>query len=195
MDNEIYVIFNEFRNLLFLLLLMPILTINEALLLRPLQIDDARPLAALGNHPEIAANMMNRFPHPYRYADAYNFIQQVALPKADQIYGIVFRGQLIGVCGIHPQEDVRSPNAELGYWLGADFWGQGLMQLALQGLIAYAWEHWPHLQRIYASIFSSNLASQKLILKLGFQQEACFSNAILKNNQLQDELIFARYRP
>ena len=43
-------------------------------------------------------------------------------------------GTLIGACGIDPRDE----GTELGYWLGAGYWGHGFMTEAARAVIDYA---------------------------------------------------------
>jgi ribosomal-protein-alanine N-acetyltransferase len=170
------------------------IAIEPNFFLRPLEIADAKRLALLANNPKIASKMTNLFPHPYKYSDAYNFITKVAQQKVDQIWGIDWQGELVGVCGIHPQEDVYAPNAELGYWIGEEYWGNGITAKAVEALINFSWEKWKILERIFAGIYSNNPQSARVLQKLGFEQEACFKRSILKLGELLDTHIYAVYR-
>jgi len=45
--------------------------------------------------------------------------------------------------------------------------------------------------RIYARPYPHNLASQKLLEKVGFKKEAVLKNAFFKNGEYLDELIYS----
>jgi len=48
--------------------------------------------------------------------------------------------------------------------------------------------------RVFASVFSNNIASMQLLLKSGFKQEAILRNAIFKNKQFYDNHIFVIFK-
>lgn len=168
--------------------------IEQNFFLRPLEIEDAKRLASLANNPKIASKMTNQFPHPYKYADAYQFITKVAQQKKEQIWGIDWQGELVGVCGIHPQEDVQAPNAEIGYWVGEEYWGNGISPLAITALINFSWKKWKVLERVFAVIYSNNPQSERALQKVGFEKEASFKRSILKLGELLDAHVYATYR-
>ena len=87
----------------------------------------------LANDRRIAENT-TRIPHPYRLADAEQFVATVNQRDGEACFVIMLDGTLIGACGIDPRDD----GAELGYWLGAGYWGRGFMTEAARAVIDYA---------------------------------------------------------
>ena len=79
---------------------------------------------------------------------------------------------LIGSIGLLLQGESRlsvgENEAEIGYWLGEDFWGKGYMTEAALQIIHYAFEEL-HLTRLWASVYKENIASQRVIEKCGFR--------------------------
>ena len=58
--------------------------------------------------------------------------------------------------------------AEIGYWLGEDFWGKGYMTEAALQIIHYAFEEL-HLTGFWASVYKENIASERVVEKCGFR--------------------------
>jgi [ribosomal protein S5]-alanine N-acetyltransferase len=85
-------------------------------------------------------------------------------------WGIALKStqQLIGSCGFtwHPSE----AGAEIGYELSSQFWSQGIMSEALSAILQYGFEV-RHLEFVMAEVMLDNVASQKLLMKLGFQRQ------------------------
>src|SRR5690606_1289670 len=77
------------------------------------------------------ADRLERLPSPYTRADAVGFIEVIAQRPDERPYAITLNDRLIGIVGLSYHEG-RPP--ELGYWLGEEFWGQGLMSEAARGL-------------------------------------------------------------
>ncbi len=63
--------------------------------------------------------------------------------------------------------------------------GKGLMTEALYVAIAYVFQHW-HLHRIEANIMPTNLASIKVVEKLGFANEGRSVKYLKINGQWED---------
>lgn len=98
--------------------------------------------------------------------------------------------QAVGGVGITPQKDIGRKNAELGYWLGKDYWGQGVMTNVIKDIVSLAFDKFA-INRIYAKPFETNIASHKVLEKAGFVLEARFKKTIIKNEELLDELFYA----
>ena len=160
------------------------------IILRPWHMNDAEYLAEIANNSNIAKFMMNQFPHPYTLENANAFINMATLNTPKNILAIDLNGKAIGGIGIHLQADVYCKNAELGYWLGEDYWGKGYITKAVQLMVEYAFTNF-EIERIFAKPFGSNKASQRVLEKAGFTFEAKLSKTIFKNNVYEDELIYA----
>jgi [ribosomal protein S5]-alanine N-acetyltransferase len=75
---------------------------------------------------------------------------------------------VIGTCGYMFHKP--SFRAELGYDLARPYWGRGIMTEALQAIIRFGFEELG-VNRFQALVMPGNVASIKLLLKLGFQEE------------------------
>ena len=158
--------------------------------LRPWELSDLDDLVRYANNSKIAANMTNRFPHPYTEKDGQEFIRRFQSNNPVQIFVIEYEGELVGAIGVHPQKDIMAKNAELGYWVAEPFWGKGIATESIRQIVIYAFKTFD-INRIFARPFGSNKASQKVLEKSGFQLEARFDKTIFKNGVYQDELIYA----
>lgn len=76
---------------------------------------------------------------------------------------------LLGCCGIY-EMDAYNSNADLGYWLLPEYWGSGIMHECLLSVLRFAFDEL-HLHRLEAEIEPANIASAKLVQKLGFEWE------------------------
>jgi [ribosomal protein S5]-alanine N-acetyltransferase len=79
---------------------------------------------------------------------------------------------LIGSCGFTWIKEANA--AEIGYELSSQFWKQGIMSEALRSILHYGFEN-KGLDFVVAQVMLENLASKKLLEKLGF-----YSQGILK---------------
>lgn len=161
--------------------------------LRPLTDDDAQTIAIMGNNKLIADNMRDVFPHPYHAHHAVAFINNVKQQNPTRVFGIVANDILVGTCGIFPADDVYRNSAEVGYWLGQDYWGQGIALQALNLLVDYGFNTLG-MHRIYASVFEPNTASAKVLQKAGFIHEGTRRQSVYKNGQHLNELLFAKLK-
>jgi len=138
---------------------------TERLALRAPRLEDAKAFAVLANDRRIAENMA-RIPHPYRVADAKDFIG-TASKAAGQTHFVVTLadGTVIGTCGLSPA-DGDAP--ELGYWIGVPFWGKGYATEATRAVIDYAFTDAGY-DSILGAARVTNPASRRVLEKCGFQ--------------------------
>ena len=136
---------------------------TERLVLRAPRLEDAKTVAALANDRRIAENTA-RIPHPYRIADAEQFIAVVNKDGGETCFAIMFGKALVGLCGIDPRED----GPEIGYWLGVPYWGRGFATEAVRAMIDHAFGGLQH-ETLQAGARVSNPASRRVLEKCGFQ--------------------------
>ena len=85
-------------------------------------------------------------------------------------------------------------NAEIGYWLGQQYWGQGIAAKALHRFCTEVFSTHPEVWRLSASILAPNTASMRVAEKAGFHEEAVLRQAAYKRETLMDLHIFAVLR-
>jgi RimJ/RimL family protein N-acetyltransferase len=136
---------------------------TERLVLRAPRLGDAKTVAALANDRQIAENTA-RIPHPYRLADAKDWIADANKNPDEQHYVITLaNGALIGACGLEARD-----GPSIGYWLGQPYWGKGYATEALHALIDHAFGDLDH-EALQASARVTNPASRRVLEKCGFQ--------------------------
>lgn len=139
------------------------------LLLRPWQDSDAESLYQYASDPQVgpAAGWA-----PHTSVDESRQIIRTILAEPET-YALVLRstGQAIGSAGLmlpgYSNLGLGEGEAELGYWLGAPYWGQGLMPEAAQELIRYGFEELG-LHTIWCAHFEGNIQSRRVQEKCGF---------------------------
>ncbi len=165
-------------------------------ILRPWKLSDAESLTRYANNKKIADNLRNTFPQPYTLEDAKWFIANATEKNGTTqlTYAIDVRGEAVGSIGVACKDDVAKKSAELGYWLGEPFWGNGIMPRAVMQICSEAFERFD-LVRIYSEVFAYNKASQRTLEKAGFALEGVLRKSIYKNGKIYDSYIFAKIRP
>jgi RimJ/RimL family protein N-acetyltransferase len=136
---------------------------TERLVLRAPRHSDVAAIAALASDRRVAINTA-RIPHPYDEADAERFIASVNRRDGEACFVMTFNERLIGACSIDPREDAP----ELGYWLGAPYWGRGFATEAARALIDHAFGDLEH-EALQAGARVSNPASRRVLEKCAFQ--------------------------
>lgn len=77
--------------------------------------------------------------------------------------------ELLGTCGFYDL-DTESRNTDMGYWLHSEYWGQGIMYECIPVILQYAFKNMD-IHRVEAEVEPQNLASRRLLGKLGFSYE------------------------
>lgn len=158
---------------------IPTLT-TPRLLLRRFDAADAPALQTLVSDRRIAATTLN-IPHPYPDDGALTFIlltHESAASGAAFSFAVVRRADaaLLGAVGLHPLPALQ---AEIGYWIGVPHWGQGYASEAVRRVIAFGFNTL-RLNRIYANYFTTNLASARVMHKVGMAYEGTMKGHIRK---------------
>jgi len=141
---------------------IPVLETKRLTLRAPCH-EDVKAIALLANDRRIAENT-TRIPHPYRVADAEHFVANVNRHDGEACFVLMLDGTLIGACGVDPRDE----GAELGYWLGAGYWGHGFMTEAARAVIDYAFGDLRH-EGLQSGARVSNPASRRVLEKCAFQ--------------------------
>ncbi len=152
--------------------------------------DIAELLPLIGTH-EVAATTL-RIAHPYTEQDARDFFALAQEP--DKIWlAITLRadGRQIGGAGL--RLDLQHQHAELGYWLGLPYWGQGYATEAAREMLRYGFEDLG-MHRIHASHFRHNPASGRILKKIGMRYEGCQREHLLKWDQFVDSELYGILR-
>ena len=161
--------------------------------LRDWKISDLKSLVEHANNYNIAKWLTNQFPYPYTENDGKAFIESDIKDNTSKIFAIDVNGEAVGSIGIFVQSDIHQKSAEIGYWLSEKYWGNGIISKAIKEIVDYGFETFD-IVRIYARPFSTNKGSQKALEKAGFTLEAKLKNAIYKNGEYLDELIYSTCR-
>jgi RimJ/RimL family protein N-acetyltransferase len=154
---------------------------------------DADSIVKYANNRRISINLRDRFPYPYRRADAEAFLAAAMSQQPESDFTIASATEAIGGIGFHRQVDVHRLSAEIGYWLGEPFWGQGIATRAVRALTEWVFATSP-LVRLYAHVFEWNPASARVLEKAGYTLEGRLRRSVLKEGQLIDQLMYAIVR-
>ena len=99
--------------------------------IRPWRLDDAESLVRHANNRKVWIALRDVFPHPYRIEDAHTFLKSVTTSEPVTLFCIEVDSAAVGGIGIRIGADVHRQTAELGYWLGEEFWRGGIMTEAV----------------------------------------------------------------
>ncbi len=126
-------------------------------------------LAFLEEQREVYRGMAERL----RTGESYNLaIEEVAKPGL--IGGIGARPRL------HPQQ------IDIGYWLGVPYWNNGYMTEAVRLVCHFSFVYLDA-ARAYATAFTSNVASRKVLEKNGFSVDGTLRSHVFKRGEWRDQ--------
>ncbi len=145
------------------------------------------------NNRNVWINLRDRFPHPYTIADARNWLDSVVGITPETNFAIALADEAIGGIGYTVQHDVDFRSAEIGYWLGEEYWSRGIATEALIALTDHAFAN-HDLCRLYAHVFDWNPASARVLEKAGYMFEGRLRKSVTKDGQTIDQLIYAVVR-
>ncbi|MBL6448398.1 GNAT family N-acetyltransferase [Fulvivirga sp. 29W222] len=153
--------------------------------LRTLEESDADQIAFHANNPNIAHFTAN-VPYPYKKEDAIVWISKtrsgMQLGK-QYTFGIEYDKRIVGAIGL--KVDDSNNEAEVGYWLGEEYWNKGLCTDALQAVVRFGLDSLK-LHKINGSYLSHNLASSRVLNKCGFIVDCVLKDHIFKNDKYFD---------
>lgn len=124
------------------------------------------------------------------------FLENTKNSAADNFY-LALKGsdQIIGEISLHRDQIRYNVNSiTLSYWLGEDYIQQGYMHEALEALIDFLFHH-RNIEIISARVFSHNIASQRLLEKLGFESEAYLKHAVRNyEGEVFDDILYVLFK-
>ncbi|KZN61790.1 hypothetical protein N473_22040 [Pseudoalteromonas luteoviolacea CPMOR-1] len=166
---------------------------NKNVVLRPLEPTDGVELVNHLNNPNVIRYLSDRLPKPYTPQDAKWWLE-VGQSQNALNYAIEYDGQFCGVIGAYLPDDLSSPqDAELGYWLGECFWGNGIGTHAVVLFIAKFFEK-TSLQALYNPVSSPNQASIRVMEKAGFGLKHITRKTALHQGEACDEHVYVLKR-
>lgn len=157
------------------------------LILRPYKLEDAETVQLLANDKDIATNTEN-LPYPYELHMARSWIaSHQDLYDQDILLNLAVttrkHSKVIGAIGF--EFNLKNDHAELGYWLGRDYWGQGYATEAARRMLHFGFTDLK-LHRIHAVHLSMNPTSGKVLQKIGMQHEGRQREHIKKWGKYED---------
>lgn len=169
---------------------------TERLTIRRPEIGDVDALHQRRNHPDAARYQDWTFPYPTD--TARQTISGAAVmdgPAEDEWWmaTIVERGTgtIVGDIGIHQRFQGRA--VEIGYTLHPDHWGRGLATEAVSAMVDALAEGGVH--RLSATTHPDNVASIRLLERLGFEFEGRGVEAYFDDDGPGDGLLFGLTAP
>ena len=142
---------------------------TQRLILREWQESDAEQLFVYASDPRVADNAGFK-PHESEENSLEIIRTILSVPENYALFHRK-RGYIIGSMGLMignaSNLKLADNEAELGYWLGVPFWGQGLVPEAAKEVLRHAFEDLK-LEMVWAGYFDGNDNSKRVLEKCGF---------------------------
>ncbi len=163
---------------------------DDNVILRKLTRDDLPRMANLANNEKIGRNLRDGFPYPYTFKDAEHFFELFTGTPSLIVFAIEFNGEYVGNISLSLGQNIYRKSAEIGYFIGEDYWNKGIVTKAVKLITKYGFENLD-INRIHTGIYEWNPSSMKVLEKCGFQKEGVFKKSVFKCNMLVDEHRYA----
>jgi RimJ/RimL family protein N-acetyltransferase len=169
---------------------------SERLVLRELRSADAAAVASGAGDRRVARYLI-QVPSPYPLALARRWVVH-RMEWWDLGRGVTFAVTLAGdpdelLGTVSLRRYARDRRAELGYWLAAPMWGQGLATEAARAVVDFGFRELG-LARVYAQVLAGNRASRAVLDKLGMLNEGVKRQHINKARRLHDVVLYGVLR-
>ena len=163
------------------------------LFLRPIAVSDAPALFASRSDPDVMRYW--DWPTQKSVADVEDIFRLYAPAPRDEsmlwwAVALSPDGPAIGECDLS-EIDHHHRRGELGFMFAKAHWGKGYASEAAQAVIAYAVGALK-LERLTARVHAGNLASMRLLERLGFRPEGTLRGYILRDGERRDCVIYGR---
>lgn len=165
------------------------------LAIRKWRIADKSDLSMILNNPKVLNNLRDGLPYPYTENDAEDFIRAMLSADKDTTFAfaIALDDKAIGSIGVFRQDNIHCKTAEMGYYIGEPYWGNGYATTAIKQVCKYVFEK-TDIIRIYAEPFAHNIASCRALEKAGFQYEGTLKSNAVKCGSIVDMKMYALVR-
>ncbi len=143
--------------------------ITKRLILRPFSEEDAESLFKHARDPEIGP--IAGWP-PHKNVDESRRVIKTVL-SGPECYAVCLRGDNVAIGCIElkfnwlSKMNQRGDECELGYWIGKEFWGRGLIPEAAKELIRRGFEDL-NMKIIWCGYYDGNVRSKRVCEKVGF---------------------------
>jgi len=148
---------------------------TKRLILRDITMKDAKDIVKNLNNVKISRYLLV-VPYPYTMKDAkwwVNECKRKAKEKPRESYSLHIelksKKGIIGGVGLSKIDNFQG-TASIGYWLGEDYWRQGIVSEAVREVLDFAFNKLK-LRKVELYAFAENKASNALAKKMGFKLE------------------------
>jgi len=122
--------------------------------------------------------------------EALTFLEKVAIPHPWR-RSICLDDRSVGYISIRRESGDDQCRAHIGYALAMDYWGQGIVTIALKMAVSRVFKEFPDLVRIEALVEVENKGSQRVLEKVGFLREGLLRQYGFCKGEIRDMFIYS----
>ena len=172
--------------------LLPDVIDTERLILRPWRLEDVDDVFTYASDEEWGRYLS--VPHPYVRANAVEFLaRQVLQDRAVHPTWAVVLGEAV-IGGINIRFFLEHCLGEMGWSIARLAWGRGLATEAARAVVEAAFSTYQDVNRIRAMADARNVASQRVMEKIGMRLEGTLRQNRITRGEPVDEAWFGILR-
>ena len=173
--------------------LLPDAVRTRHLTLRRVRLSDVDDFYSFATE-DVWSRLLPDAPHPSRLRDAERWVatRRLADWRTEPTWAIEFDGRMSGWVGLNIETE--HAHAEMSYALRSELRGQGLTTEAVRAVVDRVFLD-TQLGRVWARVDTPNIASIRVLEKLGMQREAVMRRCHVRQGELIDLAVYGLLRP
>lgn len=144
-------------------------------------------------------NVLNKIPFEFPYTDE-NYQKYIEIFEEEKInddadinFVIDVDGKAVGSISLmRNKKPSKKHFAEIGYWLGEDYWGKGIMSEATKLLCDFAFNDLK-LVKLKIQALEDNIGSRRVAEKNGFELEYIKKKEAFKDGKYKDMVCYGKF--
>ena len=146
---------------------------------------DLDRLVYLANNKNVSRYLVYTFPYPYTKQDAEWWIETGSKTEGSVTKVIEYQGEYVGSVGTTRQTGWKQHIAEIGYWIGEEYWDNGIATEALKVMTDLTFAS-TEIKKLIAPVLSPNKASIRVLQKCGYEFEGVLKIEVKKDHKYFD---------
>ncbi|KAK2977346.1 hypothetical protein RJ640_013325 [Escallonia rubra] len=161
---------------------------SPSITLRPFRLTDAPDMMLWAGDDQVTRTL--RWKTLTSIEEALTFIEEVCIPHPWR-RSICIDDRSIGFMSIFQGSGEDGRKAEIGYAIAAKYWGQGIATKAVKIALPRVFDDLPDVARLQAFVYVDNLASQRVLEKIGFMKEGLLRKYAYIKGNIRDLLVYS----
>ncbi|KAK2998740.1 hypothetical protein RJ639_010613 [Escallonia herrerae] len=161
---------------------------SPSITLRPFRLTDAPDMMLWAGDDQVTRTL--RWKTLTSIEEALTFIEEVCIPHPWR-RSICIDDRSIGFVSIFQGSGEDRRKADIGYAIAAKYWGQGITTKVVKIAVSNVFIDLPDVVRLQAFVYVDNLASQRVLEKIGFMKEGLLRKYAYIKGNIRDLLVYS----